>query len=117
MLPANRRLTTDFFNETIVGRSFHSPLLSIKAIKVSGKSRFAVSASKKIFKTAVSRNRARRRTYSALASLLPHIADGFYVILLVKSETMKLKASEIKSAIENLFQKAGIMKKGGNEVK
>lgn len=123
MLPANRRLTTEFFEETIAGRSFHSPLVSIKVIlssKISGhasqKSRFAVSASKKYFKTAVSRNNARRKVYSAVASLLSHINDGFFVVILIKPEALKLKQPELRSTIGNIFDKAGIMKKAGNNV-
>ena len=117
MLPAHRRLTTEFFDKTIAGRSFHSPLVSIKVILASKispdsilKSRFAVSASKKHFKTAVERNNARRRVYTAISSLLPYINDGFYVVILIKPEAMALKQPELRSTIGNIFDKAGIMK-------
>jgi len=118
MLPANRRLTTEFFEETIAGRSFHSPLMSIKVILASKisrntakKSRFAVSASKKYFKTAVARNNARRKVYTAISSLLPYITDGFFTVVLIKPEAIKLKQPELRSVIGNIFDKAGIMKK------
>jgi ribonuclease P protein component len=117
MLPANRRLTTEFFEETIAGRSFHSPLVSIKAIKKSAtKTRFAVAPAKKNFKTAVSRNNARRRVYAAVSSLLSRIADGFFVVILVKPEALKLKQPELRSVIANILDKAGIMKKAGSGV-
>ncbi len=123
MLPANRRLTTEFFEETIAGRSFHSPLLSIKVIlsskiseNLSKKSRFAVAASKKYFKTAISRNNARRRVYATISSLLSHIADGFFVVILIKPEALKLKPAELRSAVGTIFDKAGIMKKGQSKV-
>lgn len=120
MLPANRRLTTEFFDKTIAGRSFHSPLFSLKVILSAEKSpkrtRFAVSASKKIFKTAVLRNRARRRTYAAVASLLPRIIDGFFAIILIKPEALELKQPELESALGNIFAKAGIMKNSASKV-
>jgi len=123
MLPANRRLTTEFFEETIAGRSFHSPLVSIKVIsssKISGqasqKSKFAVSASKKYFKTAVERNSARRKVYTGISSLLPHVIEGFFVVVLIKPEAVKLKQPELRSIIGNIFDKAGIMKKIASKV-
>ena len=74
MLPKKRRLTTKLLDEVMVsGKIFHSPILSLKAIKVIhenkndanksqksfGKSRFAAVAGKKYFKTAVMRNKVR----------------------------------------------------------
>lgn len=123
MLPANRRLTTEFFEKTIAGRSFHLPLLSVKVIipatdspKAVKKTRFAVAASKKNFKTAVARNNARRRVYSAVSSLLNHVSDGFHVVIIVKPEALKLKQPELRNAVGNILDKAGIMKKADSKV-
>jgi ribonuclease P protein component len=121
MLPSNRRLTTEFFDKTIAGRAFHSPSFTIKAIKppedFAPKSRFAVASSKKYFKTAVSRNKARRRTYSALASVLPDIMDGFFLIIMPKPETSKLTPTEFRLALLDILAKTGIMKKVVSKVK
>ena len=96
-------------------------MLGIKTIfippGVSKKSRFAVSASKNLFKTAVSRNNARRRVYSALGSLLSYSVDGFFVIVLVKPPALKLRQPELRSAIGTILEKAGIMKKNEFKVK
>ena len=123
MLPAHKRLTTEFFNETIAGRSFHSPLVSIKVIlsskiakQISGESRFAVSASKKNFKTAVARNAARRKVYTALSGILSSVSDGFYAVILPKPEAVALRQPELRKALQDVFYKAGIMKKTVSKV-
>jgi ribonuclease P protein component len=111
MLPAHRRLTTELFNRTITGQVFHSPLFTLRAIKAGGKSRFAVSASKKNFKTAVSRNSVRRRVYSDVATFMPKIIDGFFVIILPKPESMKQKTAERRQSLEKILTQCGFMKK------
>ena len=120
MLPAYRRLTTEFFDKTIAGRSFYMPLLGVKVVKLPEnahkKTRFAVVASKKNFKTAVSRNTARRRIYAAVSSLLSWVDDGFYVAILAKPEALALKQPELRSAVGNILDKAGIMKKSQSKV-
>jgi ribonuclease P protein component len=122
MLPKKRRLTTELLDEVMTsGRIFYSPILSLKAIKVKynsstkdkknnlEKSRFAVVAAKKYFKTAVLRNKMRRRTYTALAATIAHIDDNFHCILMLKPSAIELDPSELKEAIHEIFVKSQII--------
>jgi ribonuclease P protein component len=92
------------------GRIFNSSLFTFRAVKVAGKSRFAVTASKKIFKTAVERNRIRRRVYAQLEKVMPRVEKGFHGAFIVKSALNTASPSIIYSEIEGVFVKTGIMK-------
>jgi ribonuclease P protein component len=132
MLPKKRRLTTKLLDEVMVsGRIFHSPILSLKAIKVIrgtkdttnksqksfGKSRFAAVASKKYFKTAVMRNRMRRRTYAALTDVVSYMDKNavnmngniFHCILMIKPTALDIDQSDLKQAIHEIFVKSRII--------
>jgi ribonuclease P protein component len=110
MLPRKKRLTTELFDQIITsGRIFNSPLFTLRAIKIEGKSRFSAVASKKIFKTAVARNRIRRRVYAQLETLSPKIKDGFHGVLLSKQAVSKASSQDLSKEIEDLFVKTGII--------
>ncbi|MEI6057795.1 MAG: ribonuclease P protein component, partial [bacterium] len=72
MLPRHRRLTSELVEQTLLsGKLFHSPFFTLTAMKVAPDvtkktllSRFSAIAPKKFFKTAVERNKVRRRLYA-----------------------------------------------------
>lgn len=67
-------------------------------------SKFAVVVSKKISKSAVVRNRIRRRLY---ASLKPHLNNKGLFVLFVYSDNFKsIKFAVIKSSISSLFEES-----------
>ncbi len=110
MLPRKKRLTTELFDQIMSsGRIFNSPLFTLRAIKTKEKSRFSVVASKKIFKTAVLRNKIRRRVYAQIEKLSPRIQGGFNGIFLAKQIVEKSSPEAISSELENLFVKTGII--------
>ncbi len=121
MLPRERRLTTEVFDQTIAsGRLFHSPLITLTAAKAGSisekKSRFAAVAPKKFFKTAVERNSVRRRLYSAMdTSFLDRVdanfnSAAFNCIIIAKPALMKLTKQHITAAIIDIFVKSSIIK-------
>jgi len=65
----------------------------------------AVSVSKKISKSAVVRNRVRRRIYSILYPLLSKLSPRAYLFV-VKSGVEKLKADALKSEIEKILRES-----------
>lgn len=68
------------------------------------KQRFAVVVSKKVLKSAVGRNRIRRRIYESIRHQLPNFtthADCIFVVY--SSDFLSLPASEINSVVTSLL--------------
>lgn len=75
-------------------------------------SRFAVVISKKVLKSAVGRNRIRRRIYEVIRHELPKFAKPSDVVVLVFSrEVMHMPPEELTSAIRDMFAEAGLYQK------
>lgn len=67
--------------------------------------RFAVVISKKVIKSAVSRNRVRRRVYEAIRLNLPEFKDNKDCIFVIYSKTIKdIDFEELKELIKNLLK-------------
>src|SRR5579885_2571557 len=70
------------------GRSARSQMLAVKAIENSKRQtyRAAVVVSKKVNKSAVVRNRIRRRAYEQIRLLEPHITKPFDIVVSIYHE-------------------------------
>ncbi len=111
MLQSSRRLTTALFTEVMLkGRVFHSTLFTLRATKSDGISRFSVAIPKKVAKTAVERNKLRRRAYSALRTVYPQVLPGFHGVLIAKSQLLDAKFAEIAPSLQEFFVKSGLLK-------
>lgn len=67
--------------------------------------RFAVVISKKVIKSAVGRNRVRRRVYEAIRLNLPEFKDNKDCIFVIYSKTIKdINFEELKELIKNLLK-------------
>lgn len=80
-----------------------------------GFTRVAVVVSKKVEKTAVGRNRIRRRMYEALRvnfDLIPKGVD--YVFVVYSKEIMKIKFSELEEMLGKLVEESKVCYNGGN---
>lgn len=67
--------------------------------------RFAVVISKKVIKSAVGRNRVRRRVYEAIRLNLPEFKDNKDCIFVIYSKTIKdIDFEELKELIKNLLR-------------
>lgn len=74
-------------------------------------SRFAVVVSKKTMKSAIGRNRIRRRVYELLRKHLENIKENSDVVLLVVSaEVRTMPASELERSIIEALTQAQIYK-------
>ena len=74
-------------------------------------SRFAVVVSKKVHKSAVGRNRIRRRVYEVVRHELPYFKAPYDVAIMVfSSELISLPASELKETIQQLFKAGDLYK-------
>ena len=111
MIPRRRRLTKGLFDDVMSGaRPSHSALFVIRYVKSEGPSRFSVTVPKKIAKSAVSRNKLRRRAYSALYPLLPKVKDGIHGVLVGKSTILNASLDDISKDLINFFGKSDFLK-------
>lgn len=71
--------------------------------------RIAVVVSKKVHKSAVGRNRIRRRIYEILRQQVPHFTGVYDVALIItSSEVLTTSHDELALVVKNLLVRAGI---------
>ena len=74
-------------------------------------SSFAVVISKKVLKSAVRRNRVRRRIYEIIRRELPNLKNSQDIAVIVFSaEVLAMPHAELQTAIKNLFFQAKLYK-------
>lgn len=96
------------------GQAVRSHLITIKCTQNPHRkhSRFAVVVSKKVHKSAVGRNRIRRRIYEIIRQELPNMDEAYDVAVMVfSSEVIALPADELSNTLKQLFIQAGLYKK------
>lgn len=85
------------------GGSLNSSFFSVRLLKNPLNSiHFSVVVAKKVAKTAVSRNKIRRRVYSILGK---NIKNPYFIILFGKKGVEKATFVEVKEDIEKLVKK------------
>lgn len=91
------------------GKGIRGPMMSLKYMD-RGKRRgyrAAVVVSKKVHKSAVTRNRIRRRVYELIRRADPRLTDRKDLVLTVFSERVaELDADKLRLAVEELLNKA-----------
>jgi ribonuclease P protein component len=93
------------------GQAIRSHLITMKYSKNPRRehSRFAVVVSKKVHKSAVGRNRIRRRVYEIVRHELPSLTPSHDIVLLVfSSEVISLPHEELTETIRQLFRQADL---------
>lgn len=113
MLPKSKKLTSGEVEAVMSnGQAVFGDFFLVKYIK-SGKIETKISAiaPKKTFSTAVLRNKARRRIYSALTPLFHKnlIKNSFLVAIVGNKKVLDVKIPEITASIEQVFVKGGIL--------
>ncbi len=71
-------------------------------------SQVGVSVSQKVSKKAVHRNRIKRQIQSAMGSLLPKVAPGWNLVIIVRPEAIRCEYSQFLQELEQLLTEAGI---------
>lgn len=95
------------------GQAVRTRIMTVKYINNPRRehSRFAVVVSKKVHKSAVGRNRIRRRIYEIVRLELPKLQPASDVTILVfSSEVITMPASELHETVTQLFEQAGLYK-------
>jgi len=104
------------------GRVVTSPsfLFRVLESKNAGTFKLAAVAPKKIFKTAVLRNKVKRRTRAALFSVLKHaglmaknnavaVRSAFFGIFIANQQVLTAPFSQLTDEIQFIFEKSGIL--------
>lgn len=74
-------------------------------------SRVAVVVGKKVLKSAVGRNRIRRRLYEYIRNQLPRLDQNFDIVVIVSSsEFLTMSASDLAREVESLFVQSKLYK-------
>ena len=92
------------------GKTIRTPLMSLVfAPNTRGIQRFGVVVSKKVIKSAVGRNRVRRRVYEAIRLELPEFTaqqDNLFVIFSANIATMPFR--ELRHLVHELLERSRI---------
>jgi ribonuclease P protein component len=87
-----------------------SKISLVFATNIKNRQRYAVVVSKKVLKSAVGRNRIRRRVYEAIRLELPKIQKPVDCIFIIYTkEILTLDYKELRSLIHNLLIEAEIL--------
>jgi ribonuclease P protein component len=96
------------------GQTVHSRYFKLKYVANSRRNspRFAIVISKKVHKSAVGRNKIRRRFYEAIRSELPRLkpAGMDIAIIVVSGEALALPFTDISTLLEQSFKEANLYK-------
>lgn len=94
------------------GKTVRGPLTSLKFMKNDQRDtyRLAVVVSKKVHKSAVVRNRIRRRLFEAVRLLEPRITEPYDIVLTVFHENVAhIPAEEVSKLVFAQLKQAGIL--------
>ena len=95
------------------GQAVRSHLLTVKHVSNPHRhnQRFSIVVSKKVMKSAVGRNRIRRRLYEIIRQELPYI-HGVHdvVVIAISGELLSLPAPELRESLHQLFTQADLYK-------
>lgn len=112
MLSAQYRLRKKRDIEAVLkrGRSAYTPNISVRLAKNQlGVSRFAFVTGLKVSKSAVKRNRVRRRLREITRKHLGAIAPGYDVMVMTRVGVLGLEFGEMEKELAGLFKKQGIL--------
>ncbi len=95
------------------GKAVRSQPFTIKYVTNSHRKhpRFSVVISKKVIKSAVGRNRVRRRLYEYLRINTPRLSDVYDIVVICTSAELRtLPYAQISEQLDQLFDKASLYK-------
>lgn len=108
MLKRSHKISRREFLSVSPARPFHTDHLSIRAVPAES-TQFSVVASKKVARTAVSRNRLKRRVYAALENAYPRLNNSHRAVFYAKKGAEELPYSAIQEEVLFLLKKAGML--------
>ncbi len=111
MISKSQRINRDNFENIMKkGGMINSSLFSLKFLKNPiNTTHFSVVVSKKVAKTAVLRNKIRRRGYSVFGKVAKSLNNPYFIILFVKRGAEKATFTETEVQILEMLKKAKIL--------
>ena len=91
------------------GRVSHSSLFLVRILRDQTDIRISAVAPKKVSKTAVGRNKIRRKTYEAIRTFKKMIVPGLHMIIFAKPTVVKATQNEIVADLKDLFVKSKLL--------
>jgi len=112
MLSKKRRLSRELIRKTLrEGKGAHGQNVSLKYLAAPLKSSaFAFIVSAKKIKSAVFRNKVKRRGRAIIFKILPRLKEGYAVLFFFKEKSHKTKFSELETEMKKLLQGQGLFK-------
>ncbi len=106
MLPKADRLrrAKDFALLSQKGRVVYSPFFALR-LRPASATKVGFVTSSKIFKTAVKRNRGKRRMREVLRLMKTDWPKGFDLLFILKIEVLDAQFAELQSAVVRAFEK------------
>ena len=95
------------------GKAVRSQPLTIKWVKNTHRSkpRISVVVSKKVLKSAIGRNRIRRRIYEYMRTHLDQLNDVYDIVVITTSPELRdMPYGELSDQMDTLLEKAGVFK-------
>ena len=90
------------------GVSYHSPSFVLKLLKNPQKTKlFAVIVSKKVAKTAVSRNKNKRKVREIIKASAKKIPEGCFCIVMLKKDLNKSLFKDVENEYKEILSKVG----------
>lgn len=107
MLPKAQRLrrAKDFALLSQKGRVVYSPFFALRLRPSQTPTKVGFVTSTKVFKTAVSRNRAKRRMREVLRLLKNEWPANMDLLFILKMEVLKADFTELQAAVRRSFEK------------
>jgi ribonuclease P protein component len=95
------------------GRTVRGPLFAVKALANPRRDgyRLAVVVSRKVSKSAVARNRIRRRLYETVRELETLITEPYDIVITVFHDSLRdIAAKDLRSQLKKQLKQAGVIK-------
>lgn len=103
--PDRLRRARDFALLSQRGRVVYAPFYALRLRPSEGSTKVGFVASKKIFKTAVARNRVKRRMREVLRLLQAEWPQSFDLLFILKVEVLSADFSELQASVRRSFEK------------
>ncbi len=112
-LPRKRRLKKEFIEKVLKrGRVITGRNISLKYFYIPGQaSAFGFVISSKVAKSAVVRNKLKRRGRAIVSKFIPFVREGNLAFVFFHEGSMKLKFKDLENEMAGLFKRAGILLK------
>lgn len=111
MLLRSQRLSAEQFALVMKnGRALHSALFLLRVSGVSSTTRISTTVPVKVAKTAVQRNKFRRKMYEATQLLIAHVVAHTHIAIIAKPALLQSTQKAIETEMKEVFVKGKLLR-------